>query len=585
MIDIDPAIRDRLDRLVPEPAETGDWRALVGRARKQRVRRRVTIVLAVVALAAVAVSPVGGAIAGGIGDFSTWLSGDPGSPAAPDDQAAFERAWSEFPPGTELRSLIRTSVGGRQYELFGFRSGGSLCLQLVARGTGGPVLGCAPLAELRAAKEPALVVMADHPFGLAKTIPAGHEYAPPESAATFGIVADGVERLTLEGDEGPDDATIASNAFLHVTDHPTLGSRVRRVIATFEGRQVEIPFRAAPFGDLGTPPTPSSAKPSGPATVERHIEGGSIGWLERREPRGEAGTPTYLRQLGHTLANVEFARLLTPDPKSSMRILVAIGTLNVPFGPRTHALCVFLVSADGAGGGCYPAAHTFTREPLMWGESLADGGGQYTTLSGVASDDVARLDLFLATGERRQVPLADNAWAIQVPRAKYPVRLVAYDDADRVIAVVTRQADLTVNTGPRPVPGTWRAILRVETSTGAVGTLRIARSTNGEGCWKVLLPGGAGGSGCPPKNVATPPLSLAMSLGRDGAWLYGQVDPQITRVQVNRHDGTSVSLEPTDRFVLAHLGDTIENASASLREAVGYDATGNVVGEQTFSTR
>ena len=36
MIDLDPAIRDRLDRLIPEPAETGEWGALLGRARKRR---------------------------------------------------------------------------------------------------------------------------------------------------------------------------------------------------------------------------------------------------------------------------------------------------------------------------------------------------------------------------------------------------------------------------------------------------------------------------------------------------------------------------------------------------------------------
>jgi len=585
VIDLDPAIQGRLDRLVPEPAETGDWGALLGRARRQRARRRATIAFVAAALVGLAVSPVGGAIAGGVGDFSSWLRGEPGSPAAPTDQAAFDRAWSEFPPGTKLRSLIRTSVGGREYELFGFRSGNSLCLQLVERGADAPVLSCAPLTELRAAKEPALVVMADHPFGLAKAIPAGQEYAPPESVATFGILADGVERVTLEGDEGRDDATIASNAFLSVTDHPKVGARVRHVVATVQGRRVVLPFRAAPFGDLGTPPTPSTARPSGPAAVERNVEGGSIGWLQRREPRGDPATSTTLGWVGHTLENVEFARLLAPDPRSPMRILVELGTLSPPFGPKYRALCVFLVSAGGGSGGCNSAAQPFVREPLMWGESLAEGGGQYTTLSGIASDDVARLDLYLATGERRPIPLADNAWVVQAPRAKYPIRLVAYDNAGRVIAVETRQADLTVNTGPRPLPGTWRTIIRVETPSGAVGTLRIARSTNGEGCWKVLLPGGAGGSGCPPKNVATPPLSLAMSLGRDGAWLYGQVDPRITRVQVKRHDGTSISLEPTDGFVLAHLGDTIENASASLREAVGYDANGNVVGEQTFGRR
>ena len=76
-----------------------------------------------------------------------------------------------------------------------------------------------------------------------------------------------------------------------------------------------------------------------------------------------------------------------------------------------------------------------------------------------------------------------------------------------------------------------------------------------------------------------------MSLGRDGAWLYGQVDQRIAKVELRRRDGTSSRLDPTQGFVLVHLGVSIENASAELREAVGFDASSDVVGKQRFEDR
>jgi hypothetical protein len=38
-------------------------------------------------------------------------------------------------------------------------------------------------------------------------------------------------------------------------------------------------------------------------------------------------------------------------------------------------------------------------------------------MHGLVSDDVARLDLFLATGERVAVPLKDNAYVVEAPGA------------------------------------------------------------------------------------------------------------------------------------------------------------------------
>ena len=58
-------------------------------------------------------------------------------------------------------------------------------------------------------------------------------------------------------------------------------------------------------------------------------------------------------------------------------------------------------------------------------------------MSGLASDDVARIEVFLGNGERWQAPLRDNVTAFRLQRAKFPARIVAYDDAGRVIDVKT----------------------------------------------------------------------------------------------------------------------------------------------------
>src|SRR6266511_492593 len=67
----------------------------------------------------------------------------------------------------------------------------------------------------------------------------------------------------------------------------------------------------------------------------------------------------------------------------------------------------------------------------------SEGGDQYTPLGGVASDDVARMQLFLGSGEAQPIPLRDNAWLTRAARADYPIRVVAYDREDRIIGIQT----------------------------------------------------------------------------------------------------------------------------------------------------
>jgi len=442
----DPHLAEQLDRLVPETAMTSDWHAVVRGATRRRRRRRVVQLATAAAVFALGVSPVGGAVAHGVGDFSEWLSGEPGTPASESDQQSFERAnqrsWDGFPPGTELRSLIKTTAGGHDFELFGFRSGDSLCLRAVARGlSGSPAVSCAPLAALRTASAPVLVMQADHGFGLPTSVPAGGGYAAPRAQATFGIVADGVQSVELTTDDATHAAIIASNAFLSVDDRPQVGTRVREVFAIgADGTRAAVPFQSAPFGEHN-PVVPTHHDATGPVTVQRVVEGGTIGWLVRGEERGEAPPrgSAFLHALfgPHALfARLGLVRLIAPDPESHLRMLIGIDQPEPGLAPSDRTVCVFTI-AGGAGGGCSSLHAMFTLAPFTLTESIDEGGDQYTTLGGVASDDVARMQLFLGSGEAQPIPLRDNAWLTRAARADYPIRVVAYDREDRIIGIQT----------------------------------------------------------------------------------------------------------------------------------------------------
>jgi len=607
MSDLDLLVMDALEDAVPYRREAlPDWPDALARAGVQQgthghVRpagdrpvqrrpvwlRRGALPLAAAALAAAVVAvatPAGSAVVRGIGDFSAWLRGVPGEPVGPAEQEAFERAnrrvWSAFPDGPQLSTLIEREVEGRRFELQGFRSGGSLCLRLLARGlNGSPAVSCAPLQELQGATAPALVVLADHSLGLRNVVPVGQQYVAPEASATFGIVADGVTGVELVTDEGTRRAVVEANAFLSIDASPELGERVRAVFASArDGRRVEVPFVSAPFGSWDQP-APRDAKPTGPAKVERTVAGGRVGWLERREPRGvepPADAP-YMR--GPMGGGLEFARLLAPDPQSHLRLLVGIGTLKrygVPAGEQ--AVCYFLVAGGSSGGGCSPLDRLFPRAPFSFGQSLIGGGHQFETISGLASDEVARLEIFFATGERRPIPLADNAFIVQAARAKYPIRLVAYDAAGQIIGIETREGDAATYRGPRPV-GAWRTVLTVEDEQGNAGRLRVARSSGGGRCYEYLLPGGAGGSGCDVKTSNRPKLGLGISQAAGSAWLAGDVVAEVAEVELHFADGATRRLRPTERFILAPVD---WDGDRRLTEVVGFDAAGDAIARQRF---
>jgi len=576
------SLESTLDRLVPVAPVDGDWSTIVRAAGRRTRRRRLATVGVVAAALVVGVSPVGGAIADRVADFSAWLRGEPGTAASESDQAAFDevnsRSWAGFPPGTKLRRLISTSAGGHEVDLFGFRSGDSLCLRIVGRGlNGSPALSCAPLAALENAAAPVVVVQADHAMGLANHVPPSGEPVAPQAQATFGIVADGVDTVDLVADDGTHHATVSANAFLYVDERPKVGTRVRKVFAIdAQGRRMEVPFSSAPF-DRWDWPAPTHDRPAGPSRVERKVEGGEIGWVLRHENRGEAPPEDAPYMHSPMLRNVDFARLITPDPTSNLRILVATGGLLEATGHRERrSLCAFVVSQDGAGGGCNLLTDPFPLAPFWLGESIAEGGDQYATLSGLASDDVARLELFLATGKSQPIPLRDNAWAIRAARADRPYRVVAYDREGRIIGIQDMgDKDALL---PRPA-GDWRTLFTARDSRGRAAEVRVAPSIDGGRCYEIRLPGGAGSSGCTPKRVqpGTPKLLLGVNAAPDSAWVTGVVAADVATVELVFDDGRIETVRPTAGLVLVPLpaGATAERSGVT--RIVGRDADGRQV--------
>jgi hypothetical protein len=566
-------VRDQLEPLLPLPAECApDWDDVLRRAapaRHPRRRRRSfaigAAVAAAAAAAAVAVADVGG--------FAPWLSGEPGSPVSPAEQQAFEQAnartWVGFAPGTQLRQLLTTSSSGATFTLFGFRSGDDLCLKLVVTGgVTGDATDCAPEHDLQTAKEPAVVVAADQPFGTAGG-PGPDSYTADAYQATFGIASDGVQRVTVSGDDGSHDALVGGNAFLYVDDHPPRGTRVRDVDAvSASGNRVALPFESSPYGDfdMSAPPTGTFHGPSAP---QRHVTGGTIGWLVNEQPRGDAVPGALTSRLAPMVEHppppglgagawpprplhVVFARLIQPDPSDFVRFAVVGVSPTDSLTDPDAGVCIDQVQQQTISSGCNSLARTFEHGPL---DASLEGSGmsQYSLVSGLASDDVARIAAYLGNGDVVPVPLLDNVFLTRVARADYPLRIVAYDSAGRVIAVQDFKDDGMTSAAPAAARNSVKTLATATSAGGETATLRAGTPAGGYRCWWIGLADGAGEGGCTP----WPPHDGLRTVGVIGQGenriLGGEVAPGITSVRVTYPDGTTASLDTSGGLAFAAI--------------------------------
>ena len=281
---------------------------------------------------------------------------------------------------------------------------------------------------------------------------------------------------------------------------------------------------------------------------------------------------------------LRYARVLTPDPASSQHVALAI--IDVPKGREPawtglqgEVLCHYTFGGGLGGGGCSPLADYFSRGPVSYGTS-GSGGEQYAFVSGVASDDVARMELYLATGERVAVALRHNVFIAEVARTKFPARLVAYDRQGRVIGVENMAHDPLADPGPRPIADKQRIVKRVVGASGTRGTVRVGPSTAGTRCHRISFENGAGGGGCLPKGLE-PQLSLGVVNTGSDSFVTGTVADGTSAIELRFPTGERVVVEVVEG-VVAHPLTPAEAASGGPELAIALDGAGKEVGRQRF---
>jgi hypothetical protein len=589
MIDVEQQLRNELANLVPAvgPADWGDVLARSDYAPRRARSRWAALAAAAVVFTVIAfATPLGAAIGRGLDGFSSWLTGQPGTPASKSEQQAFDRAnarsWLGFPQGTELRRLITATAAGERIELLGFLSGTTLCLRVVVFGrTRGSSLSCAPLGELRHSGAPARVVLVDHGFGRG-TKRAWYGVDHFSNAAvqvTAGIAADGVRGIVVEDEGGRHSLPARANAFLYVATDPDVGQRVRRIWAKTASGLVVVPFAPAPFG-FGGGSAPTRAA-TGPTKVERKVSNGTIGWLDRREPRGQPLTVLPGRGGALVRRHTVYGRVIAPDPSRPVRIAVTLSTSR--HGGKATGICSWLVLRGGMSGGCSVRSEIFTRSPLTNGVTLMGGSDEFATISGLASDDVARIVAFLANGQRAAVPLADNAFVVDIARAKFPVRLVAYDKSGRVIGFTDSIGDF--GGGGAPTRGKARPLLRGVSASGATAELLVGPSTTGGEClyvrWHRNKHAGGLMSNCSDLTTREPPLQLSTD-GTPAEFAMGRVRREVATVELRFADGARTTVVPTRGFVLYTVPRAHLAAGHELVAAAARSASGKLIGQESF---
>lgn len=596
MIDLDDRLRSELHELVPLDTRS-DWREIAVRSGlvRERSRRRWAISLGALVAAAllVAATPLGAGLARGLEDFSSWLTGEPGTRASEQEQRDFDqanaRSWLRFPQGTELRHLATVKAEDATVDLLGFRSGSStLCLRVRVTGSAaGSTMSCAPLAELRRAAGPARVVIVDQGFGKGDKVAwyGVDRYNSSKLQITAGITTDAARSVVLEDDAGRHEIPATANAFLYVATNPEVGQRVSRVWARTDGGLLVVPFAPAPFGNraIGT------RKPAPPAPkIERRVSAGRIGWLDAREARGESLDVLPPRAHGSILrprngeTNVLFGRVLTPDPDQPIRIALTLNAHRP--GGSAAGLCITTVGrSGGAGGGCTLYPEVFEQGPISTG-LMGDGSSGFVTLSGVASDDVDRIEALLADGQRAEVALRDNSYVVGLPRANLPARLISYDAEGRVIGVSPPWNDFA----PTAAPARGRAttLIRVSGPEGVTGSLAVGSSTDGGECVFVTMHVDKqhSGIGVDCNRPTWADGALEVSTGFPPHFVEGRVRSDVKTVRISFADGSSTDVTPTRGFVL--WATPAANLAPARRptEVIGLRADGSEVARKSLES-
>lgn len=518
MAELDLLVKETLEQQVLLRSDARpDWADVLRRAevvsvagngspRQRRVRRRgaprrlvLASALAVLAVVTTAFTPAGPAL-GGLGrdafdGLSSWIRGEPGTPASAEEQGGFSErnaaSYASFPADTKLRLLLRQTVAGKTLSLLGFRNGSSLCLRLIRADLPGGrgENQCITQRELERYPAPALVA-AQAWFRFGKDA--------LSADGVFGFADDTVQAVEVRrARSGWTRVRVANNVFLALSARPSgtvknpppFDPIVWARAVTRDGSRVRVPFVANDSGDYGQglPGVPSYLKSSstkledlpGPSKVEAPFSGGTIGWLERREARGEPFAP--YRRAVESIGSIVFSRKIQPDPESPVRVgatlaRVEAGSRLRNVRPGELMICASELRAlgsRGAGFGCpgpgpngpFPAGDPFTFSFI--------GPEQITQLAGLAADEVSAIDLYLASGRIVPAALRDNAFLVQAPTTQLPGKLVAYDERQRVIGIqslggAASPAPCPAAVLPRATPSSPRAYERIDLETARI---------------------------------------------------------------------------------------------------------------------
>jgi hypothetical protein len=508
----DILIRDELDALVAETLRSPNWDDVLRRAHRPVYRR--PLVLLLVALVAVG---SGAVVAAATSGFGKWLTGQPGKPAPAEEQKRFKaengQSWLAFPTGTKLRELLRTTVAGEKYVLYGFRSGDSLCLRLNSTAGPEPILECAPTSTLARTNVPVVPVVGNATFVDRSSL--------VSAIVSFGIVADGVGRVNVHSVEGIEPAAVGGNAYLFVRSDPNTGSRVLKITAIDNaGRASTVALADTqwPFFMLS-----STRRARGPQRVEAPIKNPRVGWFARHEKRG------------YSLKDVP----LTSEQRANLRRAGQQGSLRLvkpdPLSNRIVGLAAALCLVNGSGSSaCSPTREFFSRAPINVMFS-ASRSLEFLALDGVAADGIARVVVYSADGRSQSAPLRDNLFTALVPSSGFPIRVVGFDSQGRVAGILTWPPPLS-----RPVPQAAKKLRRVYDVIGphgVTGTIRAGREVDGFRCRRFEFSTGEVVAGCRPK-IGNQHLAVEriQPAGRD-LFVLGFADELVARVEVHFANG------------------------------------------------
>jgi hypothetical protein len=550
-------IFDQLDGYTPEPDRRPDWRDVVVRARKQRTHR-----LLVVLAAAVIVLGSATAVTAALGGFDSWLVGEPGKPASNAERerfAAANRSLDSFPKDTKLRELVQADVGGKHYELYGFRSGASLCLRLKAVSLGhsiGPT--CASVSKVKHATAPVVAVVGNGGFQ--------NRHGRPSAAVSFGLAADGVSRVEVRAVDGVHRAALGGNAYLWVENNPNTGQHVSSVTAVRPGEsRITVPLSRA-WGFYAVDAAPDRP-PRGPAHVQAKITNPTVGWFVRGDRRGVSlgEVRTGVRTSTSLYTNgLESTRLVKPDPFSN--VLVGL----------TGRWCL-IVYQRGPSTSCTPGREFWSLGPLN--VLLSGEGDEFVRISGVAADGVEHVTVFLASGERQRAAFKDNLFTTLVPAAEFPARIVAYDRQGRVTGVLTWRWDIG-GTVPA-VARNLQAVMRVTGPNGATAIARVGHRVRGYRCWRVDFSSGQSPGGCLPRIGGGPALWVdAVQPGGRDLFVIGHVFGAVERVRLEFTNGDAIRTQPVGGLFVMAIPREHLRSERQLAFAVGYTAAGKRIQRQ-----